>query len=116
MYLSPPKTDTTLPVPTPMRVIQAQELHASLNQSPYGANAPILNILLSELDAEIRLKINKLEKKSSALIDKLPNKLKWCCRMLVIPQGGTLMENMIFMQRKGWQSMQIQLNILSRKL
>jgi hypothetical protein len=57
-HLSPPKTDTTLPVPTPMRVIQAQELRASLNQSPDGASAPIMNIVLSELDAEIRLKIN----------------------------------------------------------
>ncbi len=57
-HLSPPKTDTTLPVPTPMRVIQAQESHASMNLSPDGASAPILNILLSKLDAEIRLKIN----------------------------------------------------------
>jgi hypothetical protein len=48
-YLSPPKTDTSLLVPTPMRVIQAQELCASLNESsPDEASAPILNILLSE--------------------------------------------------------------------
>ncbi len=57
-HLSPPKTDTTLPVPTAMRVIQAQELRASLNGSLDGASAPILNILLSELDVEIKLKIN----------------------------------------------------------
>jgi hypothetical protein len=62
-HLSPPKTDTTLPVPTLMRAIQAQELRASLNRSPDGARAPILNKLLSKLDAVIRLKINELEKK-----------------------------------------------------
>ncbi len=66
-HLIPPKTDTTLPVPTLMRVIQAQELHASLNQSPDGASVLILNILLSKLNAEIRLKINYLEKKIGTL-------------------------------------------------
>jgi hypothetical protein len=60
-HLSPPKTDTTLPIPTLMRAIQAQELGASLNRSPYGARAPILNKLLSKSDAVIRLKINVLE-------------------------------------------------------
>jgi hypothetical protein len=44
-----------------------------------------LNILLSELDAEIRLNINELEKKTGTLIAELPNKLKWCCRMTSNP-------------------------------
>jgi hypothetical protein len=41
--------------------------------------------MLSELDAEIMLKINELEKKIGTLIDQLPNKLKWCCRMTRYP-------------------------------
>jgi hypothetical protein len=80
-HLLPSKTDTTLPVPTLMRAIQAQKLWASLNRSPNGARAPILNIFLSELDAEIRLKINELKKKIGIVIGQLPNKLKWCRRM-----------------------------------
>jgi hypothetical protein len=44
-----------------------------------------LNILLSKLDAEIRVKVNDLKKKIGTLIDKLPNKLKWCCRMTSNP-------------------------------
>ena len=40
-----------------------------------------MNIFFSESDAEIRLNINELEKKIGTTIDKLPNKLRWCCRM-----------------------------------
>jgi hypothetical protein len=68
-----------------MRAIRAQELRASLNRSPNAARAPILNILLSKLVAEMRLKINELERKIGILIDQLPNKLKWCHRMTHYP-------------------------------
>ena len=50
---APPDTDATLPVPTPILAIQAEELQAQLSVFPHGHRGPSGDRLLEEMNQEL---------------------------------------------------------------
>ncbi len=81
-----PDTDQTPPLPPRYKVFTAKAIRKTLQNSPHGKKSPSLRSNLEELENDLKNKINALKEKKKTLHDNLPDNLKACHQLTLIPR------------------------------